>query len=313
VAGESGSVGINGESRIVNNTQVSGSWVTHAAAFGIGNANIGGSMTAASGLSVTGNVDIAKDLSVGGDLSGFDRLDVKGALRVSGTNRMIGFSRAASNGAYAAPAGPPCPCQPSQILDVKAKVAAAAQKNDNASLGLPKSLAAIGVAILELPTGSYYFNDLKTIGLTRIKVSGAVALHFDGDYLSIGADLIDIAPGGSLDLYVSGVVRTIGYVRAGEKSAPSAFRLYIGGGDRVSLEVGAEIFNGSIYAPTATIVYVGHTVIRGGLFAKDVTGIGNLEIRAAKPVAPDPGICGQPDPAPVPPTVPTPTDTPVIM
>ncbi len=238
-----GAVGIDGESRVINNTQVSGSWVNAGA------------------MTVTGNVEIAKDLSVGGDLSGVGRLEVKGALRVAGS-------------------------RPRR------------RRMTTPRSGCPKSLAAIGVAVLELPTGSYYFNDLRTIGLTRIKVTGAVALHFDGDYLSIGADLIDIAPGASLDLYVSGVVRTVGYVRAGGEVSslgiPSLCRLIR------SLEP----------VPTASIAYVGHTVVRGGLFAKEVTGIGNLEIRGARPVPPDPTVCGQPDPTP---PSQTPVDTPVIM
>jgi hypothetical protein len=294
-SGEPGSVGINGVSHVVNNTMVSGGWVSGGA------------------LSCTGNFEVGHDLVVGGDMTGIGRIAVKGKIQVSGSNRMIGWvdtTTIAQGGAVALP----CPCGASQILDVKAKVAAAKAQNDNGKLGLPASIKQIGAAQLVLPTGSYYFGDVQSIGLLRLRIEGAVALHLDGDLETIGADLFDIVPGGVLDLYVAGHVRTVGYIRTGEKSAPSAFRLFVGGSDTVTLSVGAQIFNGSIYAPTAVIAYVGHTVVRGGLFARRLTGIGNLVITGTRPVTPDPSVCAPPDPGkPTPQPTPVPTDTTPIL
>src|SRR5262249_28659111 len=120
------------------------------------------------------------------------------------------------------------------------------------------------------------------------------ALYIDGDLDSIGAERIKLSPGAQLDLYVSGTVRTIGYLNAGDAANPSAFRLYIGSGDRLTLSVGYQKFAGSIYAPKATIAYVGDTIVEGGLFANNLVGVGLLTIAAASPVAPSPGTCNPP-------------------
>src|SRR5262249_41239833 len=126
------------------------------------------------------------------------------------------------------------------------------------------------------------------------EIDGAVALYIDGDLDSIGAERIKLSPGAQLDLYVSGTVKTIGYVNAGDAANPSAFRLYIGSGNRLTLSVGFQKFAGSIYAPKATIAYVGDTIVEGGLFANNLVGVGLLTIAAASPVAPSPGTCMPP-------------------
>ena len=71
----------------------------------------------------------------------------------------------------------------------------------------------------------------------------------------------------------------------------------MGGADRLSLSVGFQKFAGSIYAPRATLAYVGDTIIEGGLFANDVVGIGQLKIAAAHPPTPPSTTC---DPTPTP-------------
>ena len=109
-----------------------------------------------------------------------------------------------------------------------------------------------------------------------------------------------------LDLYVSGSVRTIGHIDLGNKWDPSAFRLYIGGGEKGTLDVGNQLFNGAIYAPHADIEYIGNTQIRGAITARTIHGIGNLEIGYAAPECP-----GDPDPTPPPP--PSTEDPPVLL
>jgi hypothetical protein len=279
------SVGVNGVTRFANGARIAGGWAAFGGAEDAGDSRIGGNFVTPQGLTVAANFEVAKDLSVGGTLSGAGRLAVGGALRVGGADQLIGFEQVASSGAYAAPAGPPCPCDPSQLLDVAGKVAAAKSTNNNGAL------ASIGVTDLHLPTGSYYFTDLDVIGLTRLHIDGAVALYIDGDLDAVGADRIALAPGATLDLYVSGAVRTVGWLGAGDPSNPSAFRVYIGGAHDLTLSVGAQTFAGSIYAPLSTIAYVGDTRIEGGLFAKQLYGVGVLRIDAAQPSAPPPSTC----------------------
>jgi hypothetical protein len=282
------SVGVNGFTRFVNGAKIDGGWVAYGGADDIGDAEIAGDFLTTGDLSIAANFDVKKDLSVGGALRGAGRLAVGGALRVGGSDGMIGFEQIASTAAYAAPAGPPCPCDPSQLLDVAGKVAAAKSQNDNGAL------QSIGVTDLHLQTGSYYFTDVDTIGLARVHIDGAVALYIDGDLDSVGAEKFSLAQGATLDLYVSGAVRTVGSLGAGDPSNPSAFRLYVGSANDLTLSVGYQRFSGSIYAPLATIAYVGDTIVEGGLFARQLYGVGALFVDAALPGNPPSSTCNLP-------------------
>jgi hypothetical protein len=100
----------------------------------------------------------------------------------------------------------------------------------------------------------------------------------------------------------------------GDKFAPSSFRLYIGGEEKTTLSVGNAIFNGAIYAPQANLHYIGNTMIRGAVFAKELTGIGNLMVGYAAP-QPPPDNCPEPDPDQDPEPEPDPEqpDPPVVL
>ena len=291
LADNAGSIGVNGISKVINNTNVSGSWASHGGFSAIGNVQVGKSLYTTGDLHATGNLEVKENLSVGGGLSGIGRVAVGGELRTAGSNGLIGYQQIHGKGGYVAPAGLPCGCDG---LDVAQEVAKAKDANDNAAHKLPTSMDTIGVADLTLTTGRYFFGDMRTIGLSKIHVTGAVSMYLDGDLDDIGAQKFDFAPGASLDLYVSGSVKTIGYANWGDKAQPSAFRLYVGGSEDISLQIGAQIFHGAIYAPKAILKYVGYTKIEGALFAKEVHGIGDLEIGGARPVNPPANICTTP-------------------
>ena len=144
-------------------------------------------------------------------------------------------------------------------------------------------------------------------GTNRFMMKGHVSLYLDGNLESIGAAWIRLENGGMLDLYVSGSVRQIGHLDLGNKWDPSAFRLYIGGGDKGTINIGNQIYNGAIYAPNAEIEYIGNTQIRGAITAKRLTGIGNLEIGYAAPE------CPVEDPDPTPPPPPSDAEPPVLL
>jgi len=275
---------VNGKTVLLNNTNVDGSWASGGDVSAVGNVQIKTSLYTPAEFKVTGNVEIGKDANIGGGLSGIGRVVVNGELRTAGEALVLGYQKAEKRGTYQAPSGLPCACEGASVLDVANEVSKAKSKNDNAGKAIPTSMREIGFTDVTFTTGRYYFSDVANIGYSRIKVEGAVALYLDGSLEEIGADRILLGEGATLDLYVSGAVKTVGYFNAGEKSLPGAFRLYVGGGDDVNVNVGAQIFHGAIYAPKATIKYVGHTVIEGGLFANTVTGIGNLELRGAHPV-----------------------------
>ena len=283
--GTLGSVGVNGTSKLIDNANVAGSWANGKELSAIGNVIVGGSLYTPDDLQIAGNMEIGKDLNVGGVMSGIGRLAVKGALGLRGANRLVGYQDIASKGAYADAPDSPCACKGSKgYLDVGAAVDAAKSKSDNAAKKVATSLGNVGFTKLALETGTYYFpGSVKSIGYEHITVKGAVAMYIDGSLDQIGADVFDIADGSTLDLYVRDTVKTIGYVSLGDAKNPSAFRLFVGGGDGISLAIGDQVFHGSIYAPNASLKYIGNTVVEGALFANTFTGIGNLQVNSALP------------------------------
>jgi hypothetical protein len=298
---------VMGATKVVNNFQVRGDFRPHGGLHAIGNLEVTGSLSTPATVEDLGNIEVAGDLSIGGDLKGIGRLAVGGALSVAGNDTFFGYEEISSTAPYQAAPEPACGCTGPNVIDVAGTVAAAKASNDNAAAGVPTSFKNIGAARLELPTGSYYMTDLAAIGATFVSIQGHVSLHLDGNLEHIGAAWIKLANGAMLDLYVSGSVRTIGHIDLGNKWDPSAFRLYIGGGEKGTINVGNQIFNGAIYAPAADIEYIGNTQIRGALTAKSVIGIGNLEIGYAKPE------CPSEDPDPTPPPPPSTGEPPVLL
>jgi hypothetical protein len=295
IATDDAVLAVNGHSNFINNADIRGSLIAYGGLEAAGNVITKGTLASAGDVRVLGNVESRADIEVGGALKGIGHLEVDGTLRVAGTNSFLGLSEVNEVGPYGTTPAPPCGCDPSTYFDVKAAVADAKSQNDNAAQGLPTTFANIGFSELRLTSGSYYFSDSDNIGFTRIIIDGTVALYVDGNVDNIGAEVVRLTTGSTLDLYVSGDVRNIGHIVLGDKYAPSSFRLYIGGSDKATVNVGNAIFNGAIYAPEANLHYIGNTLIRGALFAKKLTGIGNLVIGYASP-NPQPDDCPQPDP-----------------
>jgi hypothetical protein len=292
--GSLGSVGVNGSTKVINNSQVDGAWGSAKGFEALGNVNINKSMYTAGNLRVTGNLQVAENLEIGGALSGIGRVSVKGELRAQGGGSVLGVQDVGGKGTYKAPAGPPCSCEGSPgYLDVAKEVDKAKAQNDNKSAGLGSEIQ-IGATELSLKSGKYLVGSIKTVGFAKVKVSGAVSLYVDGSMEQIGAEIFDLDAGATLDLYVRGNVSQVGHMSFGSAKHPAAFRLFMGGGDAVALNVGNQVFHGAVYAPKARIKYVGNTVLEGGLFAYEVDGIGNLEVRGARP-APPAGCPGSDD------------------
>ncbi len=298
---------VMGATNAINNFVVRGDFRPHGGLTATGNLQVTGSLSTAASVDDIGNIEVDGDLAIGGDLKGIGRLAVGGALSVAGKDTFFGYEEIASTAPYTPVAEPACGCTGPNMIDVPARVAAAKTSNDNAAAGLPTSFKNIGAARIELPTGSYYMTDLAAIGATFVSVTGHVSLHLDGNLEHIGAAWIKLENGAMLDLYVSGSVRTIGHLDLGNKWDPSAFRIYIGGGEKGTINVGNQIYNGAIYAPNAVIEYIGNTQIRGAITAKQLTGIGNLEIGYAAPA------CPQEDPDPTPPPPPSDDEPPVLL
>ena len=278
-------MGVNGTMKVTNHSGVDGSLVAYKGLEAIANIEVRDSLTSRGNVHFTGRLKVGKDLMVGGNLSGIGYLDVGGKLGVAGSKNILGVSAPAKPASFSAPAGPPCDCTSDKVLDVKQAVAKARASNDNIKVGLPQApVSTIGKATLILNSGSYYFANKKSIGYTKITVNGAVDIHVDGDLDAIGYDRFKITSGSVLNLFVSGDVHTIGHMVYGEKHHPSAFRLYIGGSNKATLQVGNQVFRGSIYAPRARLAYIGRTRVEGSLLAGGLDSVGLLELYFSRPI-----------------------------
>lgn len=286
-----GDVGVNGRSNIVNDSQVAGSWTSWQGFEAVGSGYIGGDLVTPADVEVVGHLEVGGDLNVGGSLHGVGSLAVGGAAAVAGESTVVGMGPARI-GQYAAVSAPPCGCDAASIFDVAGAVATARLNNQNELHGLPHVLQSVGDQALVLSSGTYYFDRIETVGQTRVRVEGAVALYIGERIEQVGAETFSLEPGASLDLYVAGGVGSVGALELGDQADPSAFRLYVGGRDSVLLGVGAQRIHGLIYAPEAQVEYVGDTRIDGGLFAGALSGVGRLSIDGSLPQPTAQSSCG---------------------
>ncbi|MBL8953242.1 MAG: hypothetical protein JNK82_20860 [Myxococcaceae bacterium] len=264
-------VGVNGESSVVGDWQISGTLDTWGNVSGVG------------------QLEVGNDLVVGGDLSTVGNLKVGGAVRAKGKVTAVG-----SSGADRAPylrETPPCGCDPAQLLDVKAAVEAVRDQNDNASIGLQSRVKSVGELELELSGGRYFIDGLTSVGGLKLHVTKPSALYIAGDLKTVGTDTFDVDENASLDLYVAGSIENVGAWSVGEGTLAGVVRLFIGG-DGSSIDVvGEKDFVGAIYAPTSDLKLVGDMNLRGALFAKSLSGTGHLLLDHAKNAAPAAGTC----------------------
>ncbi len=266
------SVGVEGESVVVASVDVDGAWHGQHAIDAVASMRVAGELRTASAFSWVGAQHIGGDLSVGGDADGVGDIEVGGAVRVAGDVSTVGELRASSQGAYeASPA--PCNCQGDDFFDVEMAVWDARAHNDNAMVSTHA-----GMRELSLPSGRYYLEGFDNVGDVHIRAEGDVALFIEGDVALVGHAQFSVAPGAHLDVYVAGDVATVGNVDLGDPDDPSAFRLFVGGEGSVLVNVGAQRYHGYLYAPRASVHWVGDTEIHGGLVAGALTGVGDVWI-----------------------------------
>lgn len=292
--GDPAVVGVNGLVNFVNQAEIRGDLHAFGGYDTVTATTIDGDLTTAGDATMVAALSVAGDLEAGGDLSSVGFLTVGGELRVAGQTDILGPSDIGGVGAYGTTPDQPCNCDPSTFFDVAGAVADAAASNDNAAINIGTKLSQVGVNRLDLGSGSYYFDEFATVGDTQILIDGAVAIHIEGDLQAVGNEVFLLTDGSTLDLFVSGSVQTVGNAELGDPGDPAAFRLYIGGADSVSVGVGRTRFNGAIYAPEATLAYVGDTEIRGAVFARELAGVGRMTLGYAAPEDGDGQDCPEP-------------------
>jgi hypothetical protein len=286
-SGQTADVGVNGVDRIIGYHKVSGAMTAMGGFTGVGDIEVGTNLSTASDMLGLGRVTTGGNLMVGGRLADVGVLQVSGTLGVGGEAQLIGGQDIGNRGAYVAPSEP-CGCG-APAVDVAAKIADAMTSATN----LGKELD-VGATELELHTGSYYLESITTIGATKLTVDGAVALFVAGDFRQVGAELIALTPGSTLDVYIGGAFETVGAEGFGRHADPGAVRIFLAQSHDVSFAVGAQLFNASIYAPQANLALVGDTKVHGAIFAKSLNGVGLLDIDYVSPQAADPNVCAPP-------------------
>ena len=292
--GGSANVGVNKRFTAATETRIAGALVAREGVGVAGEMAIRGDLATQGDVSGAGTLGVGHDLSSGGDLGLAGDLQIGGSLRLGGSLMVAGAPITAPRAPFV-PVAEPCGCDGSKFFDVAARVAAAKSVNDNAKVNLVTEVLTVGQSTIALPTGNYYFESITTAGSQKIRVTGAVAIHIDGDLTAAGEQLFDLAPGATLDLFVNGNMQSAGDLRAGEGGA--SFRLYVGG-DQV-VHAGQQAFHGMLYAPRATVAFAGDTVVYGAVFAKQIVYAGSLVVDYRGAAAPPPTAC-TPDPTPPP-------------
>jgi hypothetical protein len=298
----------------------SGHLVTHASADGQASIGVNGRSSAASGsriegswssgdtITISGDVDVQGDLSTPKDLDGSGILHVGGIASVGGTISRTGDLKVSGGIVKAAPATLPCDCNPATELDVAGTVALARTANDNAAHGVAATaLTAGSSATLALDSGRYYFEHVTSLGNTKILAQGNVSIYIDGGLDIVGDYQLALAPGASLDVYVSGNVMQSGVVALGG-NPPSSFRLFVGGARAILAASGEQTWSGLVYAPSAWVTVSGRTNVSGAIFAGSFDHAGDLDVwygAANHECAPPPPTTPPPPPTPPGPTPPS--------
>jgi hypothetical protein len=127
---------------------------------------------------------------------------------------------------------PPCDCAPSQLVPVSAIVAAhAPPNNDDALIGLdPNVLAAGGGPLrIDLPCGSYYLSGIMTSNPLTVFAHGHTAIYIAGDVVAASPLAFQLDPTATLDIFISGTIKTSQLLTIGSPNYPALCRLYVGG------------------------------------------------------------------------------------
>ncbi|GMU63002.1 MAG: hypothetical protein AMXMBFR34_47650 [Myxococcaceae bacterium] len=286
-------VGVNGVTHVVGQTHFVSGLVSWGGISGTGDLTVGLDAVTPQSVSVVGTTRIGGDLVVGGDLDSVGTLEVDGLTRVSGHVSVVGSRSSLRAAGYQAPAAPPCGCDPSSFLDVAGLVAAARASNDNARIGL-EGVDHVGELTLTLDGGRFFLSGLRSVGRLALTVTKPSALYIDGDLETVGDDRLSVEEGASLDLYVNGRLENVGRWTVSDSTKAGVVRLYIGGKDAMVQSVGQHDFVGAVYAPEAPVELVGDTSFRGALFAKSLSGVGELTVDYAAPAVPQAGTCPGP-------------------
>jgi hypothetical protein len=169
---------------------------------------------------------------------------------------------------------PPCPCNPSEFIDIDAIVAAAQQDNDNQALGIDPDNFTLEDGD-ELPCGKIF---LRNMGLPMgtVSVPGRTILFIDGDLSNNSYASLEVAADGELDIFISGSLDFNSDNFIGNEEAPYRVRIYVSGEISMNSD---NTLAANIYAPSADFGVTSDTKIFGSLFVNSFQSTDNIKIR----------------------------------
>jgi hypothetical protein len=262
-------VGINGTYLSSNSTtDVAGSFTVAGPGplqF-LGNLLVRGDLRVGGNLTVTGLATVTRDAWLAGNFIGLGTFIVGGRLVHTGAVTTV-LLTVGSNQQQAVTISPPCPCEPSDLLDIAGLVANAKSDNDNNGLD-PDVLASIsGIREWTLPCGIIYLSQIAGTGDVVVHVNGTSALFIDGSINLQGSLTFQPTAGAELDVFVGQNLAVQGTLSLADKNRPAAGRISVGGSLPIAL---ASPFVGNLYAPLARVTAATTLEVWGAIFASDL-------------------------------------------
>ncbi|HMA92043.1 MAG TPA: hypothetical protein VKP30_05115 [Polyangiaceae bacterium] len=268
-----GSVGINDTYSITAGYTDIGGTLSIA---GSDSLTFAGYLRLGSDLHINGSATVAGYTNVGRDawlrdgLTDLGPVTVHGNLHTAATMIALPLRVDGQKFSESVAVVPPCPCEPSQLLDVAKLVDDARRSNDNAHYGIDQKVLNLVVGNVEvtLPCGRFYLEQIAGAGNIIVNVTGRVALFIEDDVAAAGNLEFRLAAGAEMDLFIKDNLVLAGRAVFGSAERPAASRIYVGGQGDVVL-VGADRFVGNLYAPRSLVTAVGYADVAGSIFARD--------------------------------------------
>jgi hypothetical protein len=210
----------------------------------------------------------AASVGVNGSLNLGAGANIAGSLQVRGMISTGDGPAVSVSGEVLQAANTACNCEPDNLLDVGALVAAAASANDNAAQGLEPDVVDgfTSPQTLSLSAGKLYLTRIAGSAPLSLQIDGSVQLYADANVELDSTLTITLAAGATLDLFIAGNVRA-GALMLGDANTAGRLRVYAGGPGTINLE-DASVIGGSLYAPTAELVTRGPLETFGPLFVR---------------------------------------------
>jgi len=164
-------------------------------------------------------------------------------------------------------------CGCADKLDIAAMEKVGAENNHNLANGIdPAALSNVTTAIppLRIPCGRFRFNSIGGTAPIHLIIAGRTAIFVDGDVAASDSFVLEIAPGTNVevDWFIGGNLSVGGNAKIGDRTRPSATRIYVAGTQDIQLSSGS--IGANIYAPDTNVSLSAGT-LSGSVYGKGVS------------------------------------------